>query len=58
MWFEAMAPAPQSGWFFNLLAGLLQGDSQTLGLLAHQSVSRGAAALYARAVLPLHVHDA
>jgi hypothetical protein len=33
MWFEAMAPAPQSGWFFNLLAGLLRGDAQTLGLL-------------------------
>jgi hypothetical protein len=33
MWFEAMAPMPQSGWFFNLLAGLLQGDRNTLGLL-------------------------
>jgi hypothetical protein len=33
MWFEAMAPGPQSGWFFNLLARLLQGDAQTLGLL-------------------------
>src|SRR5262249_59186699 len=26
MWFEAMSPSPQSGWFFNLLAKLLQGD--------------------------------
>jgi hypothetical protein len=33
MWFESMAPVPQSGWFFNLLAGLLRGDPQTLGLL-------------------------
>jgi hypothetical protein len=33
MWFEAMAPQPQSGWFINLLAGLLKGDSGTLGLL-------------------------
>jgi len=33
MWFEAMVPAPQSGWFFNLLVGLLRGDAQTLGLL-------------------------
>ena len=33
MWFESMAPVPQSGWFFNRLAGLLQGDAQTLGLL-------------------------
>ena len=28
-----MVPAPQSGWFFNLLVGLLRGDAQTLGLL-------------------------
>src|ERR1043166_94015 len=33
MWFEAMVPAPQSGWFFNLFVGLLRGDAQTLGLL-------------------------
>jgi len=33
MWFEAMAPAPHSGWFFNLLGGLLQGDRNTLSLL-------------------------
>jgi hypothetical protein len=33
MWFEAMAPSPQSGWFFNLLGGLLRGDHNTLGLL-------------------------
>jgi len=33
MWFESMAPVPQSGWFFNLLAGMLRGDAQTLGLL-------------------------
>jgi hypothetical protein len=33
MWFEAMAPSPQSGWFFNLLAGLLQGDRATASLL-------------------------
>jgi lipase maturation factor len=33
MWFEAMAPSPQSGWFFNLLGGLLQGDHNTLSLL-------------------------
>jgi len=33
MWFEAMTPSPQSGWFFNLLAGLLRGDRGTLSLL-------------------------
>ena len=33
MWFEAMAPAPQSSWFFNMLGGLLQGDRDTLSLL-------------------------
>ena len=33
MWFEAMAPAPQSGWFFSLLASLLPGDRATLSLL-------------------------
>jgi hypothetical protein len=33
MWFESMAPVPQSRWFFNLLAGLLRGDSGTLSLL-------------------------
>src|SRR5262249_54444974 len=33
MWFEAMVRAPQSGWFFNLLAGLLQNDPDTIGLL-------------------------
>jgi len=33
MWFESMAPIPQSGWFFNLLGGILGGDPQTLGLL-------------------------
>jgi hypothetical protein len=33
MWFEAMAPSPQSPWFFNLLARLLQGDRPALTLL-------------------------
>ena len=33
MWFEAFAPVPQGGWFFNLLEGMLRGDAQTLGLL-------------------------
>jgi len=33
MWFESMAPVPQSGWFFNLLAGILRGDAGTLSLL-------------------------
>jgi len=33
MWFEAMSPQPQSRWFFNLLAGLLNGDANTLSLL-------------------------
>jgi hypothetical protein len=33
MWFEAMAPSPHSGWFFNLLAKLLEGDRDTLSLL-------------------------
>jgi Lipase maturation factor len=33
MWFEAMAPSPHSNWFFNLLAGLLRGDHDTLRLL-------------------------
>ncbi len=33
MWFEAMELAPRSGWFFNLIAGLLEGDRLTLGLL-------------------------
>jgi hypothetical protein len=34
MWFEAMAPTPQSGWFFNLLGNLLHGDRDTLSLLS------------------------
>ena len=29
MWFEAMAPSPQSGWFFNLLGELAAGRSRT-----------------------------
>jgi len=33
MWFESMAPIPQSRWFFNLLGGLLRGDPDTLILL-------------------------
>jgi hypothetical protein len=33
MWFEAMAPSPHSGWFFNLLASLLHGERGTLSLL-------------------------
>jgi hypothetical protein len=33
LWFEAMAPAPQSDWFLNLLASLLKGESGTLSLL-------------------------
>jgi hypothetical protein len=33
MWFEAMSPQPRSGWFFNLLVGLLNGDAATLSLL-------------------------
>src|SRR6516165_5216290 len=33
MWFESMAPVPQSRWFFNLLAGLLRGDPGTLSLI-------------------------
>jgi hypothetical protein len=33
MWFESMAPVPQSRWFFNLLRGLLRGDPETLSLL-------------------------
>jgi hypothetical protein len=33
MWFEAMSPSPHSGWFFNLLAKLLEGDRDTLRLL-------------------------
>jgi hypothetical protein len=33
MWFEAMSPVPHSGWFFTLLAGLLNGDANTLSLL-------------------------
>jgi hypothetical protein len=33
MWFESMAPVPQSRWFFNLLTGLLRGDDDTLSLL-------------------------
>jgi hypothetical protein len=33
MWFESMAPMPQSRWFFNLLGGLLRGDRETLSLL-------------------------
>jgi hypothetical protein len=33
MWFEAMAPSPQSDWFFRLLAKLLQGDAGALSLL-------------------------
>ncbi len=33
MWFEAMSPVPQSGWFINLLGGLLRGDRGTISLL-------------------------
>ena len=33
MWFESMAPAPHSDWFFGLLGKLLQGDRDTLSLL-------------------------
>ena len=33
MWFEAMAPSPQSGWFFNVLVSLLKGESGPLSLL-------------------------
>jgi hypothetical protein len=33
MWFEAMAPSPQSDWFFNLLVHLLRDDHDTLSLL-------------------------
>ena len=33
MWFEAMAPSPQSRWFFAFIARLLQGDGGALGLL-------------------------
>jgi hypothetical protein len=33
MWFEAMAPAPQSDWLFNLFGALLRGDPETLHLL-------------------------
>ena len=33
MWFEAMSPSPQSGWFFNLVVRLLEGDRDTLALL-------------------------
>jgi hypothetical protein len=33
MWFEAMAPSPQSGWFISLIDRLLEGDEDTLKLL-------------------------
>jgi Lipase maturation factor len=33
MWFEAMAPSPQSRWFFAFIARLLHGDEGALGLL-------------------------
>src|SRR5712671_4742118 len=33
MWFEAMAPSPQSEWFINLLVQLLRGDRGALSLL-------------------------
>ena len=33
MWFESMDAVPRSGWFLNLLAGILRGDTQTVGLL-------------------------
>jgi lipase maturation factor len=41
MWFEAMAPAPQSNWFFNLLAGLLKGEPDTLSLLRTDPFANG-----------------
>jgi len=34
MWFEAMSPVPSSRWFVNLVASLLRGDHETLGLFA------------------------
>jgi hypothetical protein len=33
MWFESMAPAPHSDWFFTFLERVLQGDGDTLKLL-------------------------
>jgi hypothetical protein len=33
MWFEAMAPSPQSEWFINLLVQLLRGDRGALSLM-------------------------
>jgi Lipase maturation factor len=48
MWFEAMAPSPQSRWFLNLIVGLLQGDSGTLSLL-HANPFPAAPPRYVRA---------
>jgi hypothetical protein len=41
MWFEAMSPSPHSGWFFNLLAKLLEGDRGTLSLLRTNPFPKG-----------------
>jgi hypothetical protein len=41
MWFESMAPAPHSGWFFALVARLLQGDGDTLSLLRSNPFPNG-----------------
>jgi len=34
MWFEAMSPVPSSRWFVNLVASVLRGDRETLGLFS------------------------
>ena len=58
MWFEAMAPSPQSGWFFNLLANLLHGDAATLSLLRSNPFPDAPPRYVRAAVLPLPVHHA
>ena len=58
MWFEAMALSPQSDWFLDLLAKLLQGDAGTLSLLRTNpfpaTPPRYVRALY----VPVSIHDA
>jgi len=41
MWFEAMSPSPRSDWFAALVERLLQGDRDTLALLAANPFPNG-----------------
>ena len=58
MWFEAMAPVAAERLVLQSARRTAAGRPRDAEPAADQSVSRPAAALRSRAVLPLHVHDA